>query len=216
METSTLPVKGCRKTYALRSGSLSCKGSLSCNNCCDKGPRFSRFHKKDRPSKSPFMTHNRVSRIYSYPDHHGLLLHWQKNLKSICSWFVTRFDKILPSLYKSPLWVTDSYAGRTTATNQPWGAPFLKINNLNHCGCQIWIFFSDIFFEKCCWKIPLHPPPLPPVILCYFSQFSIFSSNPYTYPKIFCYVTTMTFRCPPVMSFTSVMFRFIYLINIMR
>jgi hypothetical protein len=33
------------------------KGSLSCHICCDTGPRFFRFHPKDRPIHSPLTTH---------------------------------------------------------------------------------------------------------------------------------------------------------------
>jgi hypothetical protein len=44
METSPLPVKGCKiKAYARRSG------PLSCHTCCDTGPRFFRSHPKGRP-----------------------------------------------------------------------------------------------------------------------------------------------------------------------
>jgi hypothetical protein len=50
METSPLPVKGCKiSAYARRSGPLSREGSLSCHTCCDTGPRFFRSHPKDRP-----------------------------------------------------------------------------------------------------------------------------------------------------------------------
>jgi hypothetical protein len=57
METSPLPVKGCKiLSYARRSGPLRREGSLSCHTCCDTGPRFFRSHPKDRPSQSPLMT----------------------------------------------------------------------------------------------------------------------------------------------------------------
>jgi hypothetical protein len=42
METSPLPVRGCKNlAYARGSGPLSREGSISCHNCCDTGPRFS-------------------------------------------------------------------------------------------------------------------------------------------------------------------------------
>jgi hypothetical protein len=56
METSPLPVRGC-KTYTRRSGPLSREGSLSCHTCCDTGSRFFRSHLKDRPIQSPLTTH---------------------------------------------------------------------------------------------------------------------------------------------------------------
>jgi hypothetical protein len=41
METSPLPVKGCKiPSYARRSGPLSREGSLTCHTCCATGPRF--------------------------------------------------------------------------------------------------------------------------------------------------------------------------------
>jgi hypothetical protein len=50
METSPLPVKGCKIwSYARRSGPLSVEGSLSCHTYCDTVPRFFRSHLKDRP-----------------------------------------------------------------------------------------------------------------------------------------------------------------------
>jgi hypothetical protein len=50
METSPLPVKGCKiYAYARRSGPLSRERSFSCHTCCDTGPRFFRCHPKDRP-----------------------------------------------------------------------------------------------------------------------------------------------------------------------
>jgi hypothetical protein len=48
METSPLPVKGC-KIYARRSAPLSRGESLSCYTYCDTGLRFFRLHMKDRP-----------------------------------------------------------------------------------------------------------------------------------------------------------------------
>jgi hypothetical protein len=57
METSPLPVKGCKfSAYARRSGPLSREGSLSCDTCCDTGPRFFRSYPKDRPIQSPLTT----------------------------------------------------------------------------------------------------------------------------------------------------------------
>jgi hypothetical protein len=50
---------------------LSREGSLSCHTCCDTGPRFFRFHPKDRPIQSPLTTHKGMWRIYSNPDPHG-------------------------------------------------------------------------------------------------------------------------------------------------
>jgi hypothetical protein len=68
METSPLPVKGCKIwAYARRSGPLSREGALSCHTCCDKGPRFFRSHPKDRPNQSPLSTHMGMWRIYSNP-----------------------------------------------------------------------------------------------------------------------------------------------------
>ena len=72
METSPLPVKGCKiQAYARRSGPLSREGSLSCHTCFDTGPQFSRSHPKDRPIQSPFTTHKGMWKIYSDPDPHG-------------------------------------------------------------------------------------------------------------------------------------------------
>jgi hypothetical protein len=52
METSLLPVKGYKSEACTRqAGPLTREGSLSCNTCCDTGPRLS--HPKDRPIKSP-------------------------------------------------------------------------------------------------------------------------------------------------------------------
>jgi hypothetical protein len=74
METSPLPVKGCKiQAYAGRSGPLSREVSLSCHICCDTGPRFFRSHPKDRPIQSPFTTHQGMWRIYSNPDPHGVI-----------------------------------------------------------------------------------------------------------------------------------------------
>jgi hypothetical protein len=67
METSPLPVKGC-KIYARRPGPLNREGSLSCHICCDTGPRFFRSHPKDRPIQSPLATQEGMWRIYSNPD----------------------------------------------------------------------------------------------------------------------------------------------------
>jgi hypothetical protein len=50
---------------------LSREGSLSCNTCCDMGPRFIQSHPKDRPTQSPLTTHEGVWRIYSNLDPHG-------------------------------------------------------------------------------------------------------------------------------------------------
>jgi hypothetical protein len=67
-----LTVKGCKiYAYAGRSGPLSRDGFLSCNTCCDMGSRFFLFPPKDRPIQSPFTTHMRMWRIYSYPDTYG-------------------------------------------------------------------------------------------------------------------------------------------------
>ena len=72
METSQLPVKGCKMlAYARRSEPLSREGSLSCRTCCDTGPRFFRSHPKDRPIQSPLTSHQGMWRIYSNPDPHG-------------------------------------------------------------------------------------------------------------------------------------------------
>jgi hypothetical protein len=69
METLPLPVKGCKIwAYARRSGPLSREGSLSCHTCCDKGPRFFRSHRKDRPIQSPLTTHEGMWRIYFNSD----------------------------------------------------------------------------------------------------------------------------------------------------
>jgi hypothetical protein len=58
METSPLPVKGCKiQAYARLLGPLSREGSLSCHTCSDTGPRFTRSHPKDRPIQSPLITH---------------------------------------------------------------------------------------------------------------------------------------------------------------
>ena len=49
METSPLPVKGCKIwAYVRCSGPLSREGSLSCHTCCDMGPRFILSYPKDR------------------------------------------------------------------------------------------------------------------------------------------------------------------------
>jgi hypothetical protein len=98
METSPLPVKGCKiQAYGRRSGPLSREGSLSCHKCCDTGPRFFRSHPKDRPIlspydtpggvenlfllgfsrvpfQSPFTTHKGMWRIYSNLDPHGVMI----------------------------------------------------------------------------------------------------------------------------------------------
>jgi hypothetical protein len=72
METSPLPVKGCKiYAYARRSGPLSREGSLSCHTCCDTGPRFFQSHPKDRPIQSPLTTRMGMRRTYSNPDPHG-------------------------------------------------------------------------------------------------------------------------------------------------
>jgi hypothetical protein len=86
METSPLPVKGCKKplpvkgckiqAYARHSGPLCREGSLSCYTCCNTGPRFLRSHPKGCPIQSPLTTHEGVWRIYSYPDPHGGLVGW--------------------------------------------------------------------------------------------------------------------------------------------
>jgi hypothetical protein len=69
METSPLPVKGCKiLASAGCSGPLSREGSLSCYTCCDTGLQFFRSHPKDRPIQSPLTTHEGVWRIYSNPD----------------------------------------------------------------------------------------------------------------------------------------------------
>jgi hypothetical protein len=71
METSPLPVKGCKSlAYARRPGPLNRDGSLSCHTCCDTGPRFFRSHPKDRPIQSPLTTHKGMWRIYSNPVPH--------------------------------------------------------------------------------------------------------------------------------------------------
>jgi hypothetical protein len=50
METSPLPVKGCKiLAYARRSGPLSREGSLSCHTCCDTGPRISGLIRRTAP-----------------------------------------------------------------------------------------------------------------------------------------------------------------------
>ena len=64
VEMSPLPVKGCKKAYARRPGPLSREGSLSCNTCCDTGPRFFRSHPKERPIKSPLTTHGDVEDLF--------------------------------------------------------------------------------------------------------------------------------------------------------
>jgi hypothetical protein len=57
METSPLPVKGCKiYAYAWRSRPLCTKGSLSCHTCYDTGPLFFRSHPKDSPIQSPVTT----------------------------------------------------------------------------------------------------------------------------------------------------------------
>jgi hypothetical protein len=72
METSPMPVKGCKIwAYARRSGPLSREGFLLCHTCCGTGPRFFRSHPKDRPIQSPLTTHKGMWRIYSNPDPHG-------------------------------------------------------------------------------------------------------------------------------------------------
>jgi hypothetical protein len=85
METSPLPVKGCRiLAYARRSGPLGREVSLSCHTCSDTGPRFFRSLPKDRPIQSPLMTHEGVWRIYSNPDPHGTF-HSRGGLKTSLS-----------------------------------------------------------------------------------------------------------------------------------
>ena len=75
METSPLPVKGCKiEAYARHSGPLSREGSLLCRTYCDTGPLIFLSHPKDRPIQSPLMTRMRMQRIYSNPDPHGELL----------------------------------------------------------------------------------------------------------------------------------------------
>jgi hypothetical protein len=73
METSPMPVKGCKiLAYARRSGPFTSReGSLACHTCCDTGPRFFRSHPKDHPILSPLTTHKRMWKIYSIPDPHG-------------------------------------------------------------------------------------------------------------------------------------------------
>jgi hypothetical protein len=72
METSPLPVKGCKiQAYARRSGPLSREGFLSCHTCCDTGPRFFRSHPKDHPIQSPLTKRKGMRRTYSNPDPHG-------------------------------------------------------------------------------------------------------------------------------------------------
>jgi hypothetical protein len=66
METSPLPMKGCKiKAYARRSEPLSREGSLLCHTYCDTGPHFTRSHPKDRPIQSPLTAHLGMWRIYS-------------------------------------------------------------------------------------------------------------------------------------------------------
>jgi hypothetical protein len=73
METSPIPVKGCRVyAYVRRSGPLSRKGSLSCHTCSESGPRFNRSPTKNRSIQSPLTTHEGVWRIYSNPNPTGL------------------------------------------------------------------------------------------------------------------------------------------------
>jgi hypothetical protein len=70
METSPLPVKGCKMyAYAQRSWHLSREESLS---CCDTGPRFFRSHPKDLPIQSPLTIHKEMWRINSNPDLFGI------------------------------------------------------------------------------------------------------------------------------------------------
>ena len=71
METSPLPVKGCKiLAYARHSVPLSREGSLPCHTCCDTGPRFFLSHPKDHPFHSPLTTHEGMWRIYSTLDPH--------------------------------------------------------------------------------------------------------------------------------------------------
>jgi hypothetical protein len=73
IETSPLPVKGCKiYAYAWRSGPLSREGFLSCHTCCDTGLRIFCSYPKDCTIQSPLTTHNGMWRIYSNPNPHGL------------------------------------------------------------------------------------------------------------------------------------------------
>jgi hypothetical protein len=73
VETSPLPVKGCKFSgYARRSEPLSREGALLCHTCCDMGPRFFRSHSIDGPSQSPLTTNKGMWRIYSNSDSHSV------------------------------------------------------------------------------------------------------------------------------------------------
>ena len=52
---------------------------LSCQTCCDTGPRFFQSHPKDRPIQSPLTTQEGMWRIYSNPYPHGFLKQWKVN-----------------------------------------------------------------------------------------------------------------------------------------
>ena len=76
METSPMPVKGCKiLAYARHSGPLSREGSLSCHTCCDTGPRVFRSQTNDRSIQSPLTTRKGMLRTYSNPDRHGYKRH---------------------------------------------------------------------------------------------------------------------------------------------
>jgi hypothetical protein len=69
IETSPLPVKGCKiLAYARRSGPLNREGFLSCHACCNTGPWFFRSHPKDRPIQWPLTTRMGMRKTYSNPD----------------------------------------------------------------------------------------------------------------------------------------------------
>jgi hypothetical protein len=83
METSPLPVKGCKiSAYARHSGPLSREGSLSCHTYCDMGLRFFRSHPKDRPIQSPLTTRMGMRRTYSNSDPHGAHILGNCHIKS--------------------------------------------------------------------------------------------------------------------------------------
>jgi hypothetical protein len=93
IETSPLPVKGCKSSiYARRSVPLSREGSLSYHTCCLGFSGFIRSTapfcrllctqgdvenlfkpgSSQAPIQSPLMTHKWILRTYSNPDSHGL------------------------------------------------------------------------------------------------------------------------------------------------
>jgi hypothetical protein len=104
METSPLPVKGCKiQACARRSGPLGREGSLSCHTCCDTaGPQFSRTHPKDRPNQSPLTTHMGTWKIYFNPVTHGvILMEMNKGTHSYC-YLISDMLRLFEGLF-SPL-----------------------------------------------------------------------------------------------------------------